>query len=279
MRTLRIRGKNLNLSSPVAMGVLNITPDSFSDGGRFYDHDRALTHIREMIEAGASIIDVGGESTRPGAEIVSTGDELERVIPVLEEALGRYPDILFSIDTTKFEVAHKALEIGTHIVNDVSGLQKEPRLAELCAEFDAALVIMHSQGDPKTMQANPYYEDVVKEVKQFLEEKTAYARQAGVQTIIIDPGIGFGKTLEHNLQLLANLETFKTSDTPLMVGASRKSMIGAVTGRKDPGDRLAGTLAIHYDAMLRGANIIRVHDVAEAVDTIRVFNALREIKK
>lgn len=274
--SLKLRDRVLDLSFPAVMGVLNVTPDSFSDGGRFFKTGRALTHIREMKEEGAVIIDVGGESTRPGADTVSTKEELARVIPVIEKAVQNHPDLIFSIDTTKYEVAHEALETGIHIVNDVSGLQKDPRLAELCAEYGAGLVIMHSPGDPKTMQQNPTYTNVVQEVGTFLKEQTALARQYGVEQIIIDPGIGFGKTIEHNLQLLANLDTLQSTGRPVMIGASRKSMIGALTHHKDPAKRLAGTLAVHYDAMMRGARIIRVHDVAETVDTIRIFKAIRE---
>jgi dihydropteroate synthase len=272
---LAIRDKVLDLSHPHVMGILNVTPDSFSDGGQFINEEIALDHIREMIEAGASIIDVGGESTRPGSEPVNTRDELNRVIPILKRAIPKYPDTIFSIDTTKYEVARKALKIGAHIINDISGLQKEPKLADLCAQYDIPLIIMHSKGDPRTMQKDPEYDDVVEEVSRFFEEKINLAKSKGVSKIIIDPGIGFGKKLEHNLKLLGKLESFLKFGYPILIGASRKSMITHILGKRSVPERLSATLAIHYDSMMRGARIIRVHDVKEASDTIAVFNAIR----
>jgi dihydropteroate synthase len=269
------RDKVLDLSHPQVMGILNVTPDSFSDGGQFINEEIALDHIREMIEAGASIIDVGGESTRPGSEPVNTPDELNRIIPILKRAIPKYPDTFFSIDTTKYEVARKALKIGAHIINDISGLQKEPRLADLCAQYDVPLIIMHSKGDPKTMQKDPEYYDVVEEVNRFFEEKINLAKSKGVTKIIIDPGIGFGKKLEHNLKLLAKLEAFGKFGCPILIGASRKSMITHILGKRAVPERLSATLAIHYDSMMRGARIIRVHDVKEASDIVAVFNAIQ----
>ncbi|MDX1618245.1 MAG: dihydropteroate synthase [Balneolaceae bacterium] len=257
------------------MGILNATPDSFSDGGLFDDLDSALGHIGLMVGQGATIIDVGGESTRPGSDPVTEDEELDRVIPILERAIPEFPRTLFSIDTTKYRVAKKALDLGVHIVNDISGLQKEPRLADLCAEYDAGLVLMHSQGNPKTMQKDPSYPDgVVNEIYDFLEKQAALARGKGVRQIIVDPGIGFGKTLEHNLAIVSDLAKFTELGYPLMVGASRKSMIGRLLGDRNVDDRLIGTVAIHYHAMMNGADIIRVHDVKEASDSVLVYNAL-----
>ncbi|WP_232802945.1 dihydropteroate synthase [Gracilimonas amylolytica] len=260
---------------PKVMGILNATPDSFSDGGKYLDVDRALDRIHIMIQHGASIIDIGGESTRPGSDPVSVQEEIDRVIPVIEKAISLFSDVEFSIDTTKYEVAKAALEKGVHIVNDVSGLQKEPRLADLCAEFEAGYVLMHSQGDPKTMQQDPQYDDVLQDIFSFFEEKLEELRTKGVRKIILDPGIGFGKTLQHNLRLISGLEIFNKFDLPILIGASRKSMIGAILNGRPTDGRLAGTIALHYHTLMKGADILRVHDVEEASDSIRIFNAIQ----
>ncbi len=257
------------------MGVLNATPDSFSDGGKYNIVSKAMDRIHLMIKEGATIIDVGGESTRPNAEPVSLEEELARVIPIFKEAKEHFPKAIYSIDTTKFEVAKQALELGVQIVNDVSGLEKEPRLASLCAEFDATYVLMHSQGDPKTMQKNPTYVKVVEEIDSFFDQKIKNLQKAGVEEIILDPGIGFGKKLEHNLKLIASLDTFTKKPFPVLVGASRKSMIGQILDGCPPEERLTGTIAIHYHALMKGAKILRVHDVKEASDSIRIFNAIQ----
>ncbi|MFU8812636.1 MAG: dihydropteroate synthase [Balneolaceae bacterium] len=281
--SLRCGSKTLDLSVPRVMGILNVTPDSFSDGGAFLDEEKALMQAGRMIDAGAAIIDIGGESTRPGSEPVSAQEELGRTIPVLKEAVTRYPDTLFSIDTTKYEVAAQAIEAGAVIVNDVSGLQKEPRFAELCAATGAAYICMHSKGEPKTMQQQPHYNDVLGEVYAFFEEALNKLQRAGVAHVILDPGIGFGKTLEHNLQLIANLQHFAKLNHPLLVGASRKSMIGSVLKGRAPEGRLAGTLAVHYHCLQQGAKLLRVHDVEEAVDSVALFAAIdrhsRDTKK
>ena len=256
------------------MGILNVTPDSFSDGGQFNNLDRALKHAGKMIEQGASIIDVGGESTRPGSDPVSEEVELERVIPVLERAVTEFPETIFSIDTTKYKVAREALDLGVGIVNDISGLMKEPRLADLCAESGAGYILMHSQGDPKTMQKDPSYDDVIGDISRFFEKQSALAKAKGVPYIVLDPGIGFGKTLEHNLKILAHIDRFTALGYPVMIGASRKSMLGQLLKGRDVNGRLAGTIAAHYHALMNGANIIRVHDVKEANDSILVYNAI-----
>ncbi|MDG5766820.1 dihydropteroate synthase [Balneolales bacterium ANBcel1] len=260
------------------MGILNVTPDSFSDGGHYAGTEPALQRIRQMVEEGAAIVDVGGESTRPGSDPVPEAEELARVIPVLERAVPEFPGVMFSVDTTKPEVARRALECGAHMVNDVSGLRAAPELADLCAEHRAALVIMHSRGTPKTMQQQTGYQDVVGEILEFLEQKVAYARSRGVESIVVDPGIGFGKTLEQNLQIMRHLHTFSRTGCPVLVGASRKSLIGQLLAGKDgprPVDnRLAGSLALQYHALTLGATICRVHDVREARDVLDVFLAL-----
>lgn len=257
------------------MGILNATPDSFSDGGRYLDVGRALDRIHIMIQDGAEIIDIGGESTRPGSDPVSIQEEMDRVMPVIEKALPIFDGVEFSIDTTKYQVARAALENGVHIVNDVSGLQKEPRLADLCAEFNASYVLMHSQGDPKTMQKDPQYDNVLKDILNFFGEKLKELQNKGVQKIIVDPGIGFGKTLEHNLKLIEGLEVFKEFELPILVGASRKSMIGTILNGRPTDGRVIGTVALHYHALMKGANILRVHDIKEASDSIRIFNAIQ----
>ena len=272
---LHARGKALNLSRPRVMGILNITPDSFSDGGLFLDPDRAISHVRDMIAKGADIIDIGGESTRPGSDPVPPDEELKRVLPVLETIRRQFPEVLISTDTTKSDVAGPCLESGADIINDVSGLQNDPRIATLCAQYDAALVIMHSKGNPRTMQNNPEYDAVVEEVYAFLKKQTQFAQKAGVLNLIVDPGIGFGKTLDHNLSLLAHLNRFSDLGYPVLIGASRKSLIQKLIPNRPTDERLPATLAIHYDAMMRGASILRVHDVRETVDTVHFFEAIR----
>lgn len=261
------------------MGILNATPDSFSDGGAFNELESAIGRIGLMVSQGASIIDVGGESTRPGSEPVTEQQELDRVIPILEEAIPQFPETVFSIDTTKYRVAEEALKLGTHFINDVSGLQKEPRFVDLCLKYQAGYIMMHSQGNPKTMQENPSYEDVFKDIYRFFENNIAAAKEKGLERIIIDPGIGFGKTLDHNIKLLANLDAFQDLGYPVMVGASRKSMIGSILGDRPVTERVTGTVAVHYHAMMKGAKIIRVHDVKEAHDSLLVYNALRGQEK
>lgn len=264
-----------DLSTPKIMGILNATPDSFSDGGKFNAVESALDRIHIMVEEGADIIDIGGESTRPNAEPVSEEDELNRVIPILRKAIPIFRDVLFSIDTTKYEVAKQSLDLGVQIVNDVSGLEKEPRFADLCAEFKAVYVLMHSKGDPKTMQNDPQYGDVISEIGEFFSSKINELQSKKVEDIILDPGIGFGKTLEHNLKIIAGLDKFKKIGFPVLVGASRKSMIGHILDGIPADERLTGTIAVHYHALINGANILRVHDVKEASDSIRIFNAIQ----
>ncbi len=274
---IKLRDKTLDLSSPKIMGILNATPDSFSDGGEYNEVESALGRIGLMVSQGAHIIDIGGESTRPGSDPVTEQQELDRVLPILEQAISQFPETLFSIDTTKYRVAEEALKLGTHFVNDVSGLQKEPRFADLCVQYNAGYVMMHAQGDPKNMQEDPSYEDVVNDIKQFLREGIQKSEKKGLQNIIIDPGIGFGKTLDHNLKLIADLKEFQELGYPILVGASRKFMIGQILDDRPTDERLIGTVAVHYHAMINGANIIRVHDVKEAHDSLQVFNAISSV--
>jgi dihydropteroate synthase len=264
----------LDLSRPVVMGVLNITSDSFSDGGRYQSLDAALGHARAMVVAGAGIIDVGGESTRPGAEPVSQQEELDRVMPVIEALRGDV-DAVISIDTMKPAVMRAALNAGAGLVNDVCALQA-PGAVACVAASRAAVCLMHMQGTPQAMQAAPHYEDVLGEVGAFLQQRAAVCLAAGIASdrIAVDPGFGFGKTLEHNLQLLEGLSQLTAGRFPVLVGLSRKSMLGKLLGRPVE-QRLAGSLALATIAALRGARIIRCHDVAETCDAVAVAWAAR----
>lgn len=255
------------------MGVLNVTPDSFSDGGCFKDEARAVTRAMEMIEEGADLIDVGGESTRPGADAVDADEERRRVIPVIEQ-ICQQSEVPVSIDTTKAEVAKAALGAGACIVNDVSGAG-DPAMASLVAQTGAGLVLMHMQGTPRTMQTAPEYQDVTRDVVGFLDDRIASVVRLGLgrEQVCVDPGIGFGKTLSHNLELLTQLAAFHALDRPVLVGLSRKSFLGQLTGR-EVGDRLAGSLAGLVYAITRGAHILRVHDVKESCDTARIADIL-----
>lgn len=254
------------------MGVVNVTPDSFSDGGLFLDAEAAVAHGLELVEQGAAILDVGGESTRPGAEEVSAEEELARVAPVVA---GLAETASVSIDTSKLVVAEAALDAGASIVNDVTALRRDPGIGALCAERDAGLVLMHMQGDPRTMQEAPAYEDVVDDVKAFLTERLQAAVGAGVaeQRIWLDPGIGFGKTLDHNLELLRRLGELRELGRPLVVGTSRKGFLGKIDGSA-VGDRLGGTIASSVFAAAEGADVLRVHDVAEMAQAVKMASAI-----
>lgn len=264
-----------SFNEPQIMGVINATPDSFSDGNNYLDIARARDRIHIMRKNGASIVDIGGESTHPGSKPITGSEELRRVLPIIEAAIESFPNLVYSIDTTKYGVAKRALQAGVSIINDVSGLQKEPRLADLAAEFNATLIIMHSKGKPETMQDNPIYNDVVQEIYDFFVTQSEIAKNRGAKKIILDPGIGFGKNLEQNLKILAHLDKFVELEYPVMVGASRKSMIGEILDQRPVDDRVIGTVSVHYDALVKGARILRVHDVEQASDSIRIFNAIQ----
>jgi dihydropteroate synthase len=255
------------------MGVVNVTPDSFSDGGLYLDAERAVEHGRGLAASGAAILDVGGESTRPGAEPVDAAEERARVEPVVRRLAGG--QVAVSIDTSKVAVAEAALDAGAEMVNDVTALRADPEIAGLCADRGSGLVLMHMQGTPRTMQENPTYDDVVEDVKAFLAERLGAALREGVaeERIWLDPGIGFGKTLEHNLELLRRLRELTTLGRPIVVGASRKSFIAAIDG--SPVDqRLGGTIAASVLAVSGGADVVRVHDVAEMAQALRVADAI-----
>lgn len=272
VNTLTFKNQSLDLSVPRIMGILNVTPDSFSDGGQFTSLDIALQQAEQMLNEGASIIDIGGESTRPGAADVSLEDELDRVIPVIEAIKQRF-DALVSIDTSKAAVMEVAVANGADLINDVRALQN-PGCVEVAAKAQVPICLMHMQGLPRTMQDNPQYEDVVADVKQFFVERITVCERAGIDrnNIILDPGFGFGKTLEQNYQLLANQKQLLDLGLPVLAGISRKSMIGNLLNRPVE-ERLAGSLSAAVIAAMNGARIIRVHDVKETVDAIKVLNA------
>jgi dihydropteroate synthase len=272
--TLRCADKTLDLSTPVVMGVLNVTPDSFSDGGRFFGLEAAVEQGVRMAAEGAALIDVGGESTRPGAQDVSVAEELRRVIPVIER-LRALTGAVVSVDTSKPEVMGAAAAAGAGLINDVRAL-REPGALEAVVASGCAVCLMHMQGEPRTMQLAPQYTDVVSEVRAFLAARVAACRTAGVAAgrLTVDPGFGFGKTLEHNLTLLRRLPELAADGVPVLVGLSRKSMLGTLTQRQ-PGERLAGSLAVAVIAALNGARIIRAHEVGPTVDALRVAVAVQ----
>lgn len=273
--TVDCAGRLLDLSSPVVMGILNVTPDSFSDGGRFLERGKALEHARAMIGEGAAIIDVGGESSRPGAESVPVEQEMERVIPVIE-VLASQTDAVISIDTTKPEVMQAAVVAGAGLINDINALRADGAL-QVAADSGAAVCLMHMQGRPQNMQENPRYADVVTEVREFLADRLQEARDAGIDDsrLMVDPGFGFGKTLAHNLHLVRELVRIVELDVPVLVGVSRKSMIGAVLD-VPPGKRGSGGLGLEAVALWQGASVIRTHDVAATVDMLKMVTAVRD---
>jgi len=261
------------------MGILNVTPDSFSDGGRFFDPASAIHRGIQMAEDGADIIDIGGESTRPGAEPISIEEELRRTIPVIE-ALAKEIRIPISIDTCKAEVAKNALDAGAEIVNDISGLRYDPRMPEVVAAYKAPVVIMHMKGTPKDMQKAPVYEALIPEIMDYLREGIRIAMEAGIpeDKIIVDPGIGFGKGFEHNLEIIHNLCEFTLLEKPLLIGPSRKAFIGKILGDVPPGGRFEGTAAAVAISIFNGANIVRVHDVKEMAKVATVADAIKKMR-
>jgi dihydropteroate synthase len=256
------------------MGIVNVTPDSFSDGGEWFERDAAIAHGLALAEEGASILDVGGESTRPFAEPVPAAEELARVVPVVT-ALAEAGVAQVSVDTMKLEVARAALDAGATYVNDVTAFRHDPGLAGLVAERGCDCCLMHMLGEPRTMQVDPRYDDVVSEVKAFLEERAAFAVREGIaeERIMVDPGIGFGKTVDHNLELLRRLDEFVALGFTVLIGTSRKGFLGRLVGREDPHDRVAATVATNVLALERGASVFRVHDVAATADALKVTAA------
>jgi len=272
---MHFKNKQLDLSIPRVMGILNVTPDSFSDGGDFTNIDDAFTQACQMVEEGAAIIDVGGESTRPGAAAVDEQAELDRVIPVIER-ITKELDVIISIDTCKAKVMQHAVSAGAHMINDVAGLRGEGALA-MAASLDVPVCVMHMKGEPRTMQEAPYYDNVVEEVSCFLAERKQACLDAGINEnqIILDPGFGFGKTPQHNLEIIKKLSTLMKLKSPILLGVSRKSTIGAILDRPIE-NRLSGSVALATIAVEAGVKIIRAHDVSATVDALRIVQAIKQ---
>ena len=264
----------MRFEKTLIMGILNVTPDSFSDGGLFDTFDAAVAHAKQMVSDGADIIDIGGESSRPGSEPLSEKEELARILPIVTRLLQEL-SVPISIDTYKPHVADVCLKAGAHLINDITGLTNQ-KMRTVVADHAVPVVMMHMRGTPKNMQQNPIYQDVLGEINTFFQTQISLAQKAGIHQIIIDPGIGFGKTLEHNLQILRHLDVFTTLGHPLLVGPSRKSFIGTITGRP-ANERLEGTIAAMTVAIMNGANIVRVHDVKECKRAIQVVDAIRGV--
>lgn len=276
-KVLKLGNKEFSLEEVLVMGVLNITPDSFYDGGHYFEKDKALKRIEEIVKEGAHIIDVGGMSTRPGSLPVSLDEEINRTIPIIAHIAKNY-DILISIDTYRAEVARRAIDAGAHIVNDISGLAFDENMAKIASESGVSVVIMHIKGTPKNMQDNPVYEDVVDEIYDYLYDRANKVVEAGVgrDKIMVDPGIGFGKTVEHNLIILNKLSEFKSLGYPILVGTSRKSFIGKLLDLP-PEERLEGSLSAAVYSVINGANIVRVHDVKETLRAVKIANTIRNV--
>lgn len=270
--TINCGGQTINLSTPKVMGILNVTPDSFFDGGHYSGVDSALAQTEKMLNEGATFIDVGGMSSRPGADIISVEEELARVIPVVDAVTAKFPHVIVSIDTIRAAVARQAVEAGAAIVNDISAGRFDEAMLPTVAALKVPFITMHMQGLPATMQQNPQYENVVAEVLAFMQQRLAACHTAGISQVIIDPGFGFGKTVEHNYTLLRGLKEFQSLNSPILVGVSRKSMICKLLGVK-PENALNGTTAVNTLALLNGAHILRVHDVKEAVEVVKVVES------
>ena len=273
---MKVKAYDISLGERTCiMGVLNITPDSFSDGGKYLDKEKAVQRAMEMARGGADIIDIGGESSRPGAVSISAAEEIERVIPVVEALIGKI-EVPISVDTRKSEVAKEALSKGASFINDITALRADGDMAKVIADFDAGCILMHMKGDPENMQDAPHYDDVIGEISAYLAESIKLAEDSGIDPgkIIIDPGIGFGKTLEHNLLILKNLEKFKSFNKPILVGTSRKSFIGKLTG-KEADERIFGTAASIAAAILNGADIVRVHDVPQMREVSTIADSVK----
>lgn len=276
MRTINIKGTPLDISSPIVMGILNITPDSFSDGGKYISIDAAINRAKQIIKEGAKIIDIGGYSTRPGANVVSLQEELDRVLPIIQQITSRF-DVVISVDTFRSQVAKAAVQFGASIINDISAGHDDHAMIDTVAKLGVPYIAMHKKGSPKTMQLNPTYVDVVGEVVNYLVKVKQKCDDAGIQDLIIDPGFGFGKTIQHNYVLLEHLNQFSQLNLPILVGLSLKSMIHKVL-LIDPSEAQSGTTFLHAFALNGGVNILRVHHVKEAVECVKLFNYMRQIR-
>lgn len=270
---INCKGKLLDLSTPQIMGILNVTPDSFFDGGRYSSVDNALFQVDKMLKEGADIIDIGGMSSRPGAEIISTNEELKRVLPIVQAIQKRFPQTILSIDTVKAEVAKQGVEAGGHIINDISAGQFDKKLYQTVADLGVPYILMHMNGSPKTMQHNPEYDNVITHVTDFFIKEVGVLKGLGVKDIILDVGFGFGKSIAHNYQLLKQLSDFKIFDLPMLVGVSRKSMIYKLLNI-EPDAALNATSVLHLAALQNGGNLLRVHDVKEAKEVVHLWEQL-----
>ena len=275
--TINCKGKLLDLSSPKVMGILNLTPDSFFDGGKHQNQDNILKTVEQMLEDGLDILDIGGQSTKPGSEFISADEELQRVEPILEIVIKNFPDLIISIDTFYSKVAQHAVEMGAAIINDISAGKIDEDLFKTVAKLKVPYILMHMQGMPKDMQAEPHYDNIIQEVNLFFAEKIQALKQLHINDIILDPGYGFGKTLEHNFQLLRNQELLGFNDYPILAGVSRKSMICKTLG-VNPKDALNGTTAVNMLVLQHGAKILRVHDVKEAKECIKIFDSYQSVQ-
>lgn len=273
-KLINCKGKLISVEKPVVMGILNITPDSFFDGGKFNSIDSALFQTEKMLSDGATFIDIGGHSTRPRANEVELNVELNRTIPVIENILKKFPDAIISIDTFRSKVADEAIAAGAAIINDVSAGDADEHMFETVVKYNVPYILMHKNGSFKTMQQKPTYKDVVLDIINYFIPKVTFLKSIGVSDLILDPGFGFGKTLEHNFELLNRLEGFKIFELPLLIGVSRKKMIQQTTNT-DASTSLNGTTAAHMIALMKGANILRVHDVKEAVECVNIYNQLK----
>ena len=272
---INCRGTLLDVSKTVVMGILNITPDSFFDGGKFTEEESIVKQVKKMISEGASIIDVGASSTRPGAPEIGVKEELSRLIPVIDMLVKEFPSGIFSVDTYNSETAQQAIKKGAHLINDISGGSMDNRMFEVVSDLQVPYILMHIKGTPADMQFNPEYDNVTKEIIEYFIRKIEILRKLHIRDIIIDPGFGFGKTLEHNFQLLNHLKDFALFEVPVMAGLSRKSMVCKVLG-KNPADALNGTTVLHTLTLQQGVNILRVHDVKEAMEAIKLVNFARQ---
>lgn len=275
--TINCKGKLLDLSSPKVMGILNLTPDSFFDGGKHQNQDNILKTVEQMLEDGLDILDIGGQSTKPGSEFISADEELQRVEPILEIVIKNFPDLIISIDTFYSKVAQHAVEMGAAIINDISAGKIDEDLFKTVAKLKVPYILMHMQGMPKDMQAEPHYDNIIQEVNLFFAEKIQALKQLHINDIILDPGYGFGKTLEHNFQLLRNQELLGFNDYPILAGVSRKSMICKTLG-VNPKYALNGTTAVNMLVLQHGAKILRVHDVREAKECIKIFDSYQSVQ-
>ena len=275
MSVLNCNGRLLNLEVPVVMGILNVTPDSFYDGGQFNIVEKSLKQVEQMLDEGATIIDIGGMSSRPGAEIISVNEELNRVLPIIKEIHKSFPETILSIDTVHGEVAQKAIDNGASMINDISGGTIDPEIWNVAKENNVPYILMHMQGRPNDMQNNPTYENVSLDILRYLRDKVFQLQNLGVKDIVIDPGFGFGKSIDQNYQLLNRLGSFQLLDCPILVGISRKSMIYKFL-ESTPQQALNGTSVLHMIALQNGAKILRAHDVQEAVECVRLYEQLKK---